>query len=142
HPGAMLRLARACLRDDLGLRGRYKEGVKWLKRANDFADPQYPHAPYELGLLHETGYGDEIFQDLDYTAQLFTKAAELGQVDAMFRLGDAYEHGKLNCPRDAVLSVHFYTGAAEKGHAEAMLALCAWYMVGAEPLIEKSEDEA
>ncbi|KAF8469696.1 hypothetical protein BDZ91DRAFT_761742 [Kalaharituber pfeilii] len=142
HPGAMTRLGKACLRDDLGLSGRYKEGVKWLKRATDVADYQYPNAPYELGLLHETGYGDDIFQDPSYAAQLFTKAAELGHVDAYYRMGDAYEHGKLNCPRDAALSVHFYTGAAQKGHPLAMMALCAWYMVGAEPVLEKNEDEA
>lgn len=142
HPGAMTRLGKACLRDDLGLSGRSKEGVKWLKRATDVADHQYPNSPYELGLLHETGYGDDIFQDLSYAAQLFTKAAELGHVDAYYRMGDAYEHGKLNCPRDAALSVHFYTGAAQGGHPLAMMALCAWYMVGAEPVLEKNEDEA
>ena len=142
HPGAMTRLGKACLRDDLGISGRGKEGVKWLKRATDVADHQYPNAPYDLGLLHETGYGDDIFQDLSYAAQLFTKAADLGHVDAYYRMGDAYEHGKLNCPRDAALSVHFYTGAAQRGHPLAMMALCAWYMVGAEPVLEKNEDEA
>lgn len=142
HPGAMARLGKACLKDDLGLSGRYKEGVKWLKRATDVADRQYPNAPYDLGLLHETGYGEDIFQDLTYAAQLFTRAAELGHVEAYYRMGDAYEHGKLNCPRDAALSVHFYTGAAQGGHSLAMMALCAWYMVGAEPVLEKNEDEA
>lgn len=142
HPGAMTRLGKACLKEDLGLTGHYKEGIKWLKRATDVADPQYPNAPYELGLLHETGYGEDIFQDHSYAAQLFTKAAELGHADAYYRMGDAYEHGKLNCPRDAALSVHFYTGAAQAGHPLAMMALCAWYMVGAEPVLERNEDEA
>jgi TPR repeat protein len=142
HPGAMTRLGIACLRSDLGLSGRYREGVKWLKRATDVADAQYPAAPYELGCMHETGYGDDVFQDESYAAQLFTQAAELGHMDAYYRMGDAYEHGKLNCPRDAALSVHFYTGAAQRGHAMAMMALCAWYLVGAEPVLEKNEDEA
>jgi len=142
HPGAMTRLGMACLRSDLGLQNRYKEGVKWLKRATDVADAQYPNAPYELGCMHETGYGDDVFQDESYAAQLFTKAAELGHADAYYRMGDSYEHGKLNCPRDAALSVHFYTGAAQRGHAMAMMALCAWYLVGAEPVLDKNEDEA
>ena len=55
---------------------------------------------------------------------------------------DAYEHGRLSCPRDPALSVHFYTGAAERGHAAAMMGLCAWYMVGADPILEKDEEEA
>jgi len=73
---------------------------------------------------------------------LFTKSADLGHPEANYRLGDAYEQGKLTCPKDPALSVHFYTGAAQRGHPLAMMALCAWYMVGAEPVLEKDENEA
>ncbi|KAL8916817.1 MAG: hypothetical protein Q9172_006099 [Xanthocarpia lactea] len=142
HPGAGSRLGKACLVGDLGLGVRYKEGIKWLKRAAESADFQYNNAPYELGLLHETGYGDDIFLDESYAAQLFTQSADLDHMEANYRLGDAYEHGKLSCPRDPALSVHFYTGAAQKGHPLAMMALCAWYMVGAAPILEKDENEA
>jgi TPR repeat protein len=141
HPGAMTRLGRACLSGDLGL-NKYREGLKWLKRATESADAQYNAAPYHLGLLYETGYGDDLFQDETYAAQLFTQAADLGNAEAAYRLGDAYEHGKLSCPQDPALSVHFYTLAAQKGQAGAMMALCAWYMVGAEPVLEKDENEA
>ena len=142
HPGAMLRMAKACLAGDMGLGKRYREGVKWMKRAAESSDTQYNSAPYELGLLHETGYGDDVFFDPSYAAQLFTKSADLGHVEASYRLGDAYEHGKLNCPRDPALSIHFYTGAAQKGQPYAMMALCAWYLVGAEPVLDKDENEA
>jgi TPR repeat protein len=141
HPGAMTRLGKACLSGDLGEK-RYREGIKWLKLATESADTIYNAAPYHLGCLYETGYGDDIFQDESYTAELFTQAADLGHPEANYRMGDAYEHGKLNCPRDPALSVHFYTGAAERGHAAAMMGLCAWYMVGAEPILEKDEEEA
>ncbi|PWY89241.1 chitin synthase activator [Aspergillus heteromorphus CBS 117.55] len=142
HPGAMLRMAKACLEGDMGLGKRYREGIKWMKRATDSADAQYNSGPYELGLLHETGYGDDIFLDPSYAAQLFTKSADLGHAEASYRLGDAYEHGKLNCPRDPALSIHFYTTAAQGGHPLAMMALCAWYLIGAEPILEKDEAEA
>lgn len=142
HPGAMLRLGKACLAGDMGLGNRYREGLKWLKRAAESADFQYNSAPYDLGLLHETGYGDDVFQDESYAAQLYTQSADLGHAEANYRLGDAYEHGKLHCPRDPALSVHFYTGAAQRGHPVAMMALCAWYMIGAEPVLEKDENEA
>lgn len=141
HPGSMTRLGRACLTGDLGL-NKYKEGVTWLKRATEAADLRYNAAPYHLGLLYETGFGDDIFKDETYAAQLFTQAADLGHSEANFRMGDAYEHGKLLCPRDPALSVHFYTSSAQQGHAEAMMALCAWYMVGAEPVLSKDESEA
>ena len=142
HPGAMSRLGRACLTGEMGLGNRYREGIKWLKRAAESADFQYNSAPYELGLLHETGFGDDIFHDEAYAAQLFTQSADLGHVEANYRLGDSYEHGKLSCPKDPALSVHFYTRAAERGHPLAMMALCAWYMVGAEPVLDKDENEA
>ncbi|KAH6895207.1 hypothetical protein B0T10DRAFT_557439 [Thelonectria olida] len=141
HPGAMTRLGKACLSGDLGEK-RYREGIKWMKLATEAADAQYNAAPYQLGCLFETGYGDDIFKDDVYAAELFTQAADLGHPEANFRMGDAYEHGKLSCPRDPALSVHFYTGAAERGHAAAMMGLCAWYMVGAPPILEKDEEEA
>jgi len=126
----------------MGLTNRYREGLKWLRRAAESADFQYNSAPYELGLLHESGYGDDVFRDESYAAQLFTQSGDLGHADANYRLGDAYEHGKLSCPRDPALSVHFYNGAAQAGHPLAMMALCAWYMVGAEPVLDKDENEA
>ncbi|PNS17891.1 hypothetical protein CAC42_3850 [Sphaceloma murrayae] len=142
HPGAAVRLGKACIAGDMGLGNRYKEGVKWLKRAQEGADAQYNSGPYELGLLHINGYGDDIFKDESYAAQLFTQSAELGHPEANLQMGRAYELGLLGCPKDAALSVHFYNGAATRGVPEAMMALCAWYMVGAEPVLEKDEAEA
>lgn len=141
HPGAMTRLGRACLTGDLGV-VQYREGLKWLNRATESADLQYNAAPYHLGMLYESGDGQDVFKDEAYAARLFTQAADLGHAEASYRLGDAYEHGKLSCPRDPALSVHFYTGAAQRGHPTAMMALCAWYMIGAEPILEKDENEA
>lgn len=141
HPGAMYRLGKACLSGDLGEK-RYREGLKWMKLGSEAADTQYNNAPYALGCLYETGYGDDVFMDPRYAVELFTQAADLGHPEANYRLGDAYEHGKLGCPKDPGLSVHYYTGAAEQEHAAAMMGLCAWYMVGAGNLLEKDEEEA
>ncbi|KAK5940770.1 Chitin synthase 4 [Knufia obscura] len=142
HPGAMLRLGRACLTGEMGLVKRYREGIRWLKRGSESADLQYNQAPFDLACLHEEGYGPDVFKDESYAAQLYTKAADLGHKDAAFRLGEAYEYGQLSCPKDASLSIHFYTGAAEQGHPQAQMALCAWYMVGVEGVLEKDEGEA
>jgi TPR repeat protein len=145
HPGAATRLGMACLKGDMGLgksAQRSREGMTWLKRATESADFQYNSAPFEIGLLHLNGYGDDVFKDESYAAQLITQAAELGHIKANFLMGQAYENGLYGCPRDAALSVHFYNGAASRGMPEAMMALCAWYMVGAEPVLEKDEAEA
>ena len=142
HPGAMLRLGRACLTGEMGLTKRYREGIRWLKRGAESADHQYNQAPFDLGQLHETGFGADVFKDEAYAAQLYTKAADLGHVEANFRLGEAYEFGQLSCPKDPALSIHFYTGAAEQNHAPSQMALCAWYMVGVDNVLEKDESEA
>ena len=142
HPGAAVRLGKACLTGDMGLGGRYREGAKWLKRATEGADHQHNSAPYELGLLHVSGYGADVFKDEGYAAQLFTQAADLGHPEANMRMGEVYEHGLLTCPRDPALSIHFYHSAAQGGLPEAMMALCAWYMVGADPVLAKDESEA
>lgn len=146
HPGAMLRLALACLDGELGQSGaparRYREGLSWLRRAVDDADAQYNAAPYHLGRLHIAGFGPDVFADQPYAAQLFTRAAELGHAQANYELGSAYEHGDISCPRDAALSLHFYTTAAQFGHLDAMFALCAWYLVGAPPILDKDDAEA
>lgn len=83
-----------------------------------------------------------MFKDESYAAQLFTQSADLGHAEANLKMGEAYEHGLLTCPRDPALSIHFYTGAAMQGLPEAMMAVCAWYMIGAEPVLEKDEEEA
>lgn len=142
HPGAATRLGKACLTGEMGLFNKNREGIKWLKRASESADAQHNSAPYELGLLHISGYGDDVFKDEGYAAQLFTQAAELGHAEANLTMGEAYEHGLLTCPRDPALSIHFYNGAAQGGLPKAMMALCAWYMIGAEPVLPKDEAEA
>lgn len=141
HPGAMGRLSRACLTGDLGQPISEREGVRWLRRAAEKADEQFSSAPYDLGLLHEYGYGSDVFKDEVFAAQLFTKSAGLGHADAAFKMGRAYEHGLLQCPQDSGLSIHFYHTAANAGHSEAMLNLAAWYLLGCE-VLEKDEEEA
>ena len=145
HPGAMLRLGKACLNAEFGMPSTQLvtvEGVNWLKRAVEAATPLYPNAPYELALLHEYGYKDVVFPDEAYAIQLFAKAADLGHSEAAYRLGEAYEYGRMGCPEDPALSVHYYSLAARGGNPAAMLSLCAWYLMGADGVFEKSEDEA
>jgi TPR repeat protein len=142
HPGAATRLGLACLEGTMGLNGKYREGVKWLKRAAESADFQYNSAPYELARLHEVGYGDDIFKDEAYAAQLYTQSAELSHPEASLVMGRAYEYGLLTCPKDAALSIHFYNSAAQAGQPEAMMALCAWYLFGAEPILARDDQEA
>lgn len=108
HPGAMYRLGTAELNGSLGLPQRPKEGVKWLKRSAEHASAEFPHALHELALLHERGIENVLFVDLEYATELLAQASELGYAPSAVKLGECYEYGKMGCPMDAALSIHYY----------------------------------
>jgi TPR repeat protein len=138
----MYRLGTAELNGSLGLSKRPKEGVKWLKRSAEHATEEFPHALHELALLHERGIENILFVDLDYATELLAQASELGYAPSAFKLGECYEYGKMGCPVDAALSIHYYNIAAQQGHREACFALTAWYLVGADGVLPQSDTEA
>ena len=108
HPGAMYRLGIAELNGELGLSRSPKEGVKWLKRSAEHATAEFPHALHELALLHDRGIENVVFVDYEYAAELLAQAAELGYAPSAYRLGECYEYGKMGCPQDPALSIHYY----------------------------------
>jgi len=108
HPGAMYRLGIAELNGELGLSRSPKEGVKWLKRSAEHATAEFPHALHELALLHERGIENVVFVDYEYSTELLAQAAELGYAPSAYRLGECYEYGKMGCPQDPALSIHYY----------------------------------
>ena len=87
---------------------RPKEGVKWLKRSTKHTTAEFPHALHELVLLHERGIHIVVFVDNEYSAELLAQAAGLGSIPSAHRLGECYEYGKMGCPQDHALSIHYY----------------------------------
>ncbi|KAK4058444.1 Chitin synthase 4 [Microbotryomycetes sp. JL221] len=145
HPAAMHRLGIAEINGELGLSKRPREGVRWLKRAAELADqvePPQPQSLHELALLHEKGIENVIFQDEDYAAELLARASELQYAPSAYKLGECYEYGKMGCPQDAALSIHYYNIAAQQNHREACFALTAWYLVGSPGVLPQSDTEA
>ena len=118
HPGAMYRLGLADLNGELGLSKNAKEGVKWLKRSAEHATAEFPHALHELALCHEKGIDNVVFVDYDYAAELFGQAAELGYAPSAYRLGECYEYGRMGCPQDPALSIHYYVSDARLSRNE------------------------
>lgn len=138
----MYRLGTAELNGSLGLSKRPKEGVKWLKRSAEHSTEEFPHALHELALLHERGIDNILFVDLDYAAELLAQASELNYAPSAFKLGECYEYGKMGCPLDPALSIHYYNIAAQQNHPQACFALTAWYLVGADGVLPQSDTEA
>ncbi|KAI9639039.1 uncharacterized protein MKK02DRAFT_21775 [Dioszegia hungarica] len=142
HPGAMYRLGTAELNGQLGLTRSAKEGYKWLKRSAEHATEEFPHALHELALLHEKGIDNVVFVDYEYAAELLAQASELGYAPSAFKLGECYEYGKMDCPVDPALSIHYYNIAATQNHPDACFALTAWYLVGSPGVLPQSDTEA
>lgn len=139
---AMYKLGMVLLSGGLTQARNPREAVAWLRRAAEQADEENPHALHELGLLHENTESQIVPHDPLYAKNLFTKAATLGYTQSQFKLGQCYEYGSLTCPVDPRRSIAWYTKAAEKGNAEAELALSGWYLTGNEGVLKQSDSEA
>jgi TPR repeat protein len=139
---AMYKLGMILLQGSLEQQKNPREAITWLKRAAEQADEENPHALHELGILHEQPNSTIVQYDPGYAKTLFTQAAQLGYTPSQYKLGQCYEYGSLNCPVDPRRSIAWYTKAAEKGDAEAELALSGWYLTGIEGVLKQSDSEA
>ncbi|KAH8108496.1 HCP-like protein [Phellopilus nigrolimitatus] len=139
---AMYKLGMVLLSGGLGQPRNPREAVAWLRRAAEQADEDNPHSLHELGLLHENPDSQIVPYDPLYAKNLFTKAAQLGYTQSQYKLGQCYEYGSLTCSVDPRRSIGWYTRAAEKGDAEAELALSGWYLTGSDAVLKQSDSEA
>ncbi|GAA5948220.1 hypothetical protein JCM3765_001320 [Sporobolomyces pararoseus] len=167
----MYKLGMILLNGLLGQQRNPKEALAWLRRAASQADEDNPHALHELGLLYEkpppistaqASLGTKAAQaqghptphppgqplptivpfDPSQAREFFTQAAQYGYPPSQFKLGCCYEYGSLTCPVDPRRSIAWYTRAAERGDAEAELALSGWYLTGSEGVLKQSDSEA
>ncbi|KAH8985996.1 HCP-like protein [Lactarius hatsudake] len=139
---AMYKLGMILLHGTLGEAGNAREAVGWLRRAAEQADVENPHALHELALLHEATGGQVVPHDPLQAKEYYSRAAYFGYTQSQHKLGQCYEFGTLGCPVDPRRSIAWYTKAAEKGNAEAELALSGWYLTGSEGVLKQSDSEA
>ena len=139
---AMYKLGMILLQGSLGEARNGREAFNWLRRAAEQADEENPHALHELALLHEAPGGQVVPHDPLQAKEYYSRAALLGYTQSQHKLGQCYEFGILGCPVDPRRSIAWYTKAAEKGNAEAELALSGWYLTGSEGVLKQSDSEA
>ncbi|KAL1406098.1 hypothetical protein Q8F55_007781 [Vanrija albida] len=142
---AMYKLALILLNGIMNHPRNPREALVWLRRAAAQADEDNPHALHELALLHErpnNGTNGVIPFDPNLSREYLTQAGQLGYPPAQFKLGSCHEFGTLGFPIDPRRSIAWYTRAAEKGEAEAELALSGWYLTGSEGVLKQSDTEA
>lgn len=76
-----------------------------------------PTAAYEVALRFAEGKG--VQPNLDEAAKWYDRAAQVGLIPAVFRLGTFYEKG-LGVKKDPDIARRYYVMAAERGNAKAM----------------------
>ena len=150
YPSAMYRLGMAELNGELSFSHRQKEGFKWLKRVAELAessestdnllsseDPTSEasiarrcavQALHELALLHERGIDNVVFVDKDYAIELFARASELGYAPSAYKLGECYEYGKMGCPQESALSIHYYSELSAQFYVCSMAGLASQFV--------------
>lgn len=110
-----------CYIEGTGVEKDMNEGKKLLEEAASAGDPKAEAVmgeAYLIGMFEEQGEGP----NLDIAISYFKGAAEKGQADAQFRLGQFYYKGErvnLDIPKAKEL----YIQAAKQGHKEAQAEL-------------------
>ncbi len=118
----------------IGFEQNYEKAVEWFTKA---AEQGLADAQLNLGLCYEYGFCDgtndgnevDIIQawnainekmnaNNEKAFEWYKKAAEQGNVDAQFKLGEYYRDGK-GVVQDLEKAVEWFTKAAEQGHAKA-----------------------
>ncbi|KAI9320880.1 hypothetical protein BX666DRAFT_1912187 [Dichotomocladium elegans] len=105
-----------------------RQGVSWLKRAV-LSDPNAPEPEilHTLAAAYETpGYA--LVPDLEYSLQLYHKAADLGYSPSQYRLALAYATGNLGCKANQAQALHWAEKAASKGEPDAEFFLSRWHL--------------
>ncbi|KAG9304275.1 hypothetical protein G9A89_019837 [Geosiphon pyriformis] len=142
---ALYRLALIYMLGEMKQEVNYKQALIYLKQAANKANEDCPEGAFVYGMILAKEYEqahvpDElVVPDQHEAKELIQKAANLGYVSALYKMGHCHEYGVLECPFDPVLSVSYYKRAADKGQADAHMALSKWYLCGAEGFFDQNE---
>ena len=143
----------ANLLGQLDLPINYPRAIQLLRTAADKADIDTPQPAYIFGMLLAGEFGHvpvpaHLLQPAPPATmegearRRIERAAYLNFVPAQHKSGWCYEHARLDCPYDPLLSVQWYSLASQGGEAEADMALSKWFLCGAEGCFDVDESLA
>ncbi|RKP40089.1 hypothetical protein BJ085DRAFT_9851, partial [Dimargaris cristalligena] len=140
------RLALIHLRGEMHQVKSVRQALIYLRRSAQ-PDEHCSEGAYLLALMYldefyECKVDDQVFKDNEEAQKLLEKAAQFGNADAQYRLGQAFEFGECGYETDPMYSVSYYRMAAEQGHKEAQMALSAWYLSGSPGTVDQNDNLA
>jgi TPR repeat protein len=100
------------------------QAVKWFRAA---ASQQYPPAEFQLGQLHDFGFGVE--EDASEALRWYRRAASGGSAPAQRAVGDFYRKGR-GVRADATEAARWYLRAAEADDIQAQYQVGQMYFDG------------
>ncbi|KAG9093840.1 hypothetical protein FS749_013646 [Ceratobasidium sp. UAMH 11750] len=156
----LYRLGMAHLLGQLGFPSTPSLAVNLLREAADLATVDVPQPSYVFGMLL-LGEFTQVTLPPALLAQALPaptpsnphprasearrrieRSAYLGFGPALYKIGWAYEHAKMGCTYDPLLSVQYYSAASQRGEGEADMALSKWFLCGSEGAFDKDENLA
>ena len=89
--------------------GRAPTSVSWMRDAGARVEEAVPRVALDGGGQQGVGDAEALLEaGGPAQAELLAQAAELGYAPSAYRLGECYEYGKMGCPQDPALSIHYY----------------------------------
>ncbi|QRW19104.1 Sel1 domain-containing protein [Rhizoctonia solani] len=133
----LYRLGMAHLLGQLGFTANPAVAVPLLQEAADLANVDVPQPAYVFGMLL---LGE--FAQVELPPALLAKTLPAPTPQNPHLMGWGYEHAKMGCAYDPLLSVQYYSSASQRGEAEADMSLSKWFLCGSEGFFEKDENLA
>ena len=141
HPDAQYKLGQMHQHGD-GVPDDGKEVLRWYRMA---AEQGNAKAQYGLGSLYYDGVG--VRKDRDEASKWFMMAkdklktaAEGGDVDAQYLVGEAHENGRRGFPKNREAAAEWHRKAAVQGHPASQYTLGVMHILGRG--VPKDEGEA
>jgi len=127
HVGAMYSLGNL-YREGQGVAQSTELAHEWFEKFEKAAEQgDHNSTIYNLGHLYRDGTG--VTQSFTKAFELYTTAAQKGNIRAMYDLGNCFRDGR-GVTQSFKTAIELYTKAAEKGEVDSMVSLGALYLRG------------
>ncbi len=113
---------------DALLAHRNREAVRWFRDATTF-QPKMAEYWYDLGFAYQ-GLADK-----NAALAAYRTAAELGNADAQYYLGEIFEYGREGWPQDRQQALYWYRKAAAQDYPDALNDLAWMYATSSDPTV-------